>query len=78
MKATITTSHPDIRDSHPEIRDSHPEFRDALQNDKVRCPGCKRIQRDAGERATCGRCGFSPLPSRAYPPGHVFRPRTNP
>lgn len=46
--------------------------------DKVRCPGCKRIQRDAGERATCGRCGFSPLPSQAYPPGHVFRPRTNP
>jgi len=45
--------------------------------DNVTCPSCKRIQRDAGERATCGRCGFSPLPSRAYPPGHVFRPRPN-
>ncbi len=34
---------------------------------KVRCFACGRTQADEGRRATCGHCGFSPVPSYDYP-----------
>lgn len=40
----------------------------------VRCGSCGKEQEDRGKRATCIKCGFSPLPSVEYPEESCFRP----
>ena len=38
----------------------------------VTCIACRKEQTDRGQRATCIKCGISPIPSRAYPEGNFF------
>jgi hypothetical protein len=37
------------------------------------CPNCEHVQQDQGMGCTCSKCGYSPLPSVAYPKDSVFR-----
>ena len=45
---------------------------------KVACPACGQRQGDRGRGATCGRCGFSPLPSYSYPKRSCFHAEWRP
>jgi hypothetical protein len=48
---------------------------DARDNRRVRCYSCGYQQRDEGVRATCCRCGCSPMPSYEYSPACFFYPK---
>lgn len=37
------------------------------------CPNCEKTQEDRGVGCTCSYCGYSPLPSIAYPEDSVFK-----
>ena len=45
---------------------------------KVACPSCGHKQADHGRRATCNRCGFSPVPSYSYAKRSCFHAEWRP
>jgi len=42
---------------------------------RVKCANCNKQQPDSGLKATCSKCGCSPLPSYSYPVGHWLHPK---